>query len=153
MLQAVRQVRQIRVKFFQSILRQNVGFFDLNSSGELNTRLAEYEILPEYISTMIYHFYVSCSDVQKIQDGISDKVSISIQMFARALAGLVIGFVYSWKLALVILAVSPLLGISAAMLFKVSRFCMPRGCILIRLLLFCHVMSYFGGFVLRNRYD
>nr|XP_039263789.1 ATP-dependent translocase ABCB1-like isoform X2 [Styela clava] len=100
MLQAVRQVRQIRIKFFQSILRQDIGFFDLNSVGELNTRLAD--------------------DIQKIQDGISDKVSISIQMFARALAGLVIGFIYSWKLALVILAVSPLLGISAAMLFKIA---------------------------------
>ena len=42
MLQAVRQVKKIRILFFKSILRQDVSFFDLNSTGELNTRLAEY---------------------------------------------------------------------------------------------------------------
>uniref|UniRef100_H2ZR93 Bile salt export pump n=1 Tax=Ciona savignyi TaxID=51511 RepID=H2ZR93_CIOSA len=93
MMQAVRQVRKIRILFFKSILRQDISFFDLNSAGELNTRLAD--------------------DISKIQDGISDKVSISIQMLCRAIAGLIIGFVYGWQLALVILAVSPLLIVSA----------------------------------------
>jgi len=63
---------------------------------------------------------LSFSDIQKIQDGISDKVSVSFQMVCRAVAGLIIGFVYGWKLALVILAVSPLLGASAVVMFKVS---------------------------------
>ncbi|XP_076808163.1 ATP-dependent translocase ABCB1-like [Clavelina lepadiformis] len=100
MMQAVRQVRRIRVAFFRSILRQDISFFDLNSAGELNTRLAD--------------------DINKIQDGISDKVSVSIQMLCRSIAGLIIGFVYGWKLALVILAVSPLLGASATVMFKIT---------------------------------
>uniref|UniRef100_H2ZR94 Bile salt export pump n=1 Tax=Ciona savignyi TaxID=51511 RepID=H2ZR94_CIOSA len=96
----VRQVRKIRILFFKSILRQDISFFDLNSAGELNTRLAD--------------------DISKIQDGISDKVSISIQMLCRAIAGLIIGFVYGWQLALVILAVSPLLIVSAGVMFRVT---------------------------------
>uniref|UniRef100_H2ZR89 Bile salt export pump n=1 Tax=Ciona savignyi TaxID=51511 RepID=H2ZR89_CIOSA len=100
MMQAVRQVRKIRILFFKSILRQDISFFDLNSAGELNTRLAD--------------------DISKIQDGISDKVSISIQMLCRAIAGLIIGFVYGWQLALVILAVSPLLIVSAGVMFRVT---------------------------------
>nr|XP_018672478.2 multidrug resistance protein 1A-like isoform X1 [Ciona intestinalis] len=100
MMQAVRQVRKIRILFFKSILRQDISFFDLNSAGELNTRLAD--------------------DISKIQDGISDKVSISIQMLCRAIAGLIIGFVYGWKLALVILAVSPLLIMSAGVMFRIA---------------------------------
>lgn len=66
-------------------------------------------------------YYYCFSDIQKIQDGISDKVSIVIQMVCRSLAGLVIGFIYSWQLALVILAVSPLLMISSSILFKVNK--------------------------------
>ena len=36
-----RQLHIIRKKFFHSIIRQEVGWFDVNSSGELNTRLNE----------------------------------------------------------------------------------------------------------------
>uniref|UniRef100_H2YJX2 Bile salt export pump n=1 Tax=Ciona savignyi TaxID=51511 RepID=H2YJX2_CIOSA len=100
MLQAVRQVRKIRILFFKSILRQDISFFDLNSAGELNTRLAD--------------------DITKIQDGISDKVSMGIMNVTRAIGSIIIGFVYSAKLSAVILAVSPLLVASAGILFKVT---------------------------------
>ncbi|CAK8684913.1 unnamed protein product [Clavelina lepadiformis] len=100
MLQAVRQTKMIRIKFFRSILRQNIGFFDLNSAGELNTRMAD--------------------DISKIQNGIGDKVSLAIMNVVRMLTGLIIGFFYSWKLSLVVLATAPLLILSAAVLFKVS---------------------------------
>ena len=39
MIQANTQVNIIRQTYFQSILRQDIGFYDLNSAGELNTRL------------------------------------------------------------------------------------------------------------------
>jgi len=90
----------IRLFFFKSILRQDISFFDMNSAGELNTRLAD--------------------DINKISAGISDKISISIQMTCRSITGLVIGFVYGWQLALVIFAVSPLLVASATVMFKLT---------------------------------
>ena len=42
MLQASRQTDKIRKKFFKSILRQDISFFDLHSAGQLNSRLAEF---------------------------------------------------------------------------------------------------------------
>lgn len=41
MLVAVRQGHRIKIKFLRSILRQDMTYFDLNSTGEMNTRLAE----------------------------------------------------------------------------------------------------------------
>ena len=38
---AYRQTRRMRLAFFHSIIYQNIGWFDVNSSAELNTRLAE----------------------------------------------------------------------------------------------------------------
>ena len=41
MASAYRQGQRIRTLLFQSILRQEIGWFDTHDSGELNTRLAE----------------------------------------------------------------------------------------------------------------
>lgn len=41
-LAAGRQVKRIRVLFFHQIMRQDIGWFDVNETGELNTRLTEW---------------------------------------------------------------------------------------------------------------
>ena len=41
MLPAERQARTIRKKLLSSILRQNIGWFDVYKSGELTNRLTE----------------------------------------------------------------------------------------------------------------
>ncbi|XP_077576405.1 ATP-dependent translocase ABCB1-like isoform X2 [Stigmatopora nigra] len=98
-LSAGRQVKRIRKCFFHRIMRQDIGWFDVNETGELNTRLTD--------------------DVYKIQEGIGDKVAMLIQSFATFLTSVVIGLSKGWKLTLVILAVSPLLGVMAAIFSKV----------------------------------
>ena len=40
-LTAERQVHAMRKAFFRSILRQEMAWFDMNDSGELNSRLSE----------------------------------------------------------------------------------------------------------------
>ena len=40
-LTATRQIRKIRIHFFHSILKQDIGWFDENESGGLTTRLSE----------------------------------------------------------------------------------------------------------------
>ncbi|XP_039267518.2 ATP-dependent translocase ABCB1-like [Styela clava] len=99
--QAVRQSKRIRVAYVRAILRQDIGYHDVTSSGELNARLAD--------------------DVKKIQDGMADKVSLMIQYVCMVLAGLVIAFIYSWKLSLVALSVSPFLIISSALIFTLTN--------------------------------
>uniref|UniRef100_A0A8C4I844 ATP-binding cassette, sub-family B (MDR/TAP), member 4 n=1 Tax=Dicentrarchus labrax TaxID=13489 RepID=A0A8C4I844_DICLA len=98
-LAAGRQVKRIRRLFFHCIMQQEIGWFDVNETGELNTRLTD--------------------DVYKIQEGIGDKTGMLIQAFTTFLASFIIGFSKGWKLTLVILSVSPLLGISAALYSKV----------------------------------
>lgn len=61
-----------------------------------------------------------CSDVNKIQDGIGDKVSNFFQWISAFFTGIIIGFVYGWKLTLVILAVSPLLVAAGGFMSFVS---------------------------------
>lgn len=40
-LTATRQVNKMRLAFFKSVLKQDIGWFDTTDSGELNTRLNE----------------------------------------------------------------------------------------------------------------
>lgn len=41
-LSAGRQTKRIRTLFFHSIMKQEIGWFDVNETGELNTRLTEW---------------------------------------------------------------------------------------------------------------
>ncbi|KAM7037261.1 ATP-dependent translocase ABCB1 [Passerculus sandwichensis] len=98
-LAAGRQIKKIREKFFHAIMRQEIGWFDVNDVGELNTRLLD--------------------DVSKINDGIGDKVGLLVQALTTFVTGFIVGLIRGWKLTLVILAVSPVLGLSAALWAKV----------------------------------
>ncbi|XP_038567410.1 ATP-binding cassette, sub-family B (MDR/TAP), member 4 isoform X1 [Micropterus salmoides] len=98
-LAAGRQVRRIRQLFFHCIMQQEIGWFDVNETGELNTRLTD--------------------DIYKIQEGIGDKAGRLLQAYTTFVASFIIGFIRGWKLTLVILAVSPALGISAAVFSRV----------------------------------
>ncbi|XP_040289636.1 ATP-binding cassette sub-family B member 5-like isoform X4 [Bufo bufo] len=88
----------MREMFFHSVLSQEISWFDVTKSGELNTRLTE--------------------DVNKINDGIGDKVGHLVQNVTTCVGGLVIGLIKGWQLALVILATSPVVAISTAICSK-----------------------------------
>ena len=62
----------------------------------------------------------ACSDVDKFQEGISNKIGNFFQSMSTFILGFIIGFVYGWKLCLVILAVSPLLVGSGIFMTHVS---------------------------------
>ncbi|NWI40354.1 MDR1 protein, partial [Picathartes gymnocephalus] len=91
---ATRQTARIRQKFFFAVLHQEMAWFDTTQIGTLNTRLTD--------------------DINTIREGIGDKISIFLQFFSTFVSGLIIGFIYGWKLTLVVLSVSPLLAASAA---------------------------------------
>ena len=61
-------------------------------------------------------YYIVLSDVDKIQEGTGDKLALLFQYVSVILAGLIVGFIYGWKLTLVMLAVSPLIIISGAIM-------------------------------------
>ena len=113
-----RQTRRLRETLLRSILHKEISYFDINKTGELNTRLTD--------------------DVNKVHDGTGDKLGSAIQFFSAFVAGLALGYMESicfiklysifpfrlikgWKLTLVILSVSPILFTCAVVFTTVSR--------------------------------
>ncbi|XP_070711489.1 bile salt export pump [Pempheris klunzingeri] len=90
---AARQIQLIRKMYFSKVMRMEIGWFDCTSVGELNTRMSD--------------------DINKINDAIADQVAIFMQRFTTFVCGFCIGFVKGWKLTLVIVAASPLIGLGA----------------------------------------
>ncbi|ELU01162.1 hypothetical protein CAPTEDRAFT_219712 [Capitella teleta] len=96
LLTSYRQTQKLRVELFNAVLRQEVGWFDTHEIGELNNRLTD--------------------DVNKVKEGIGDKIGNFWQWISTFVTGIIIGFAYGWKLALVIFSVSPLLAISGGIM-------------------------------------
>ncbi|RBA09381.1 ATP-binding cassette, subfamily B (MDR/TAP), member 1 [Fusarium proliferatum] len=73
---------KIREHYLESCLRQNIGFFDQIGAGEVVTRIT--------------------SDTNLIQDGISEKVSLTLAAVATFVSAFIIGFIKYWKLTLIL---------------------------------------------------
>ncbi|PHH85449.1 hypothetical protein CDD83_395 [Cordyceps sp. RAO-2017] len=73
---------KIREHYLESCMRQNIGFFDRIGAGEVTTRIT--------------------SDTNLIQDGISEKVSLTLAALATFVTAFVIGFINYWKLTLIL---------------------------------------------------
>jgi ATP-binding cassette subfamily B (MDR/TAP) protein 1 len=95
-----RMTNRIRVKYFEKILRQDIGYFDTNSPGELNSRLFE--------------------DVRKISKGLGEKLTITMQASMQFIGGIAIGFYYGWEMTLVIFAFFPLLAGTGYVLMTIT---------------------------------
>lgn len=67
------QTRRIRSLYLNSVLKQDMSWFDAAEDGSLNTRLA--------------------SDTQIVQDGISEKYGQFVTLIAQFTAGFVVAFV------------------------------------------------------------
>ncbi|CBZ51791.1 hypothetical protein NCLIV_015830 [Neospora caninum Liverpool] len=93
---ADQQVARIKLRYFSSILRQDMAYFDLNDAGTLPTRLE--------------------SNTVTIRNAIGIKLGMMIQFSTVAIGGLVLGFIRSWKLTLVTLSGLPILVILGAVL-------------------------------------
>ncbi|XP_035969035.2 ATP-binding cassette sub-family B member 5 [Halichoerus grypus] len=96
---AARQTKRIRKQFFHSILAQDIRWFDGCDIGELNTRMTD--------------------DINKISDGIGEKIALLFQNISTFSIGLTIGLVKGWKLTLVTLSTSPLIIASAAIFSRI----------------------------------
>ncbi|KAK9129443.1 hypothetical protein Sjap_009930 [Stephania japonica] len=87
-----RQAADMRVKCLQSVLNQDIGFFDMEARDQ--------NIL----------FRIS-SDAILVQDAIGDKTGHALRYFSQFVAGFLIGFVTAWRLTLMTIAVIPLVAI------------------------------------------
>ncbi|XP_035228455.1 ATP-dependent translocase ABCB1-like isoform X2 [Stegodyphus dumicola] len=97
---AANQVFRIRCMFMESILKQDIGWFDTNKTGDFTSRIS--------------------GDLNKIQDGIGEKVPMCISSMSSAFLNVGCGFYYGWKLALVTSSVIPLLTIGLTVVTKIQ---------------------------------
>ena len=88
-----RVVARLRAKLFSQILEQEIGFFDENRTGDVLSRLSD--------------------DCSVLQSTVTTNISMLLRNTVTALGTLVIIFVISWRLTLVMIAVVPLLAVSA----------------------------------------
>lgn len=73
-------------------MRQNIAWFDRkeNATGTLTSRLA--------------------SEATLVESTVGTRIGLTVQNIVSLIAGLTIAFIYGWKLSLVVLATSPLIG-------------------------------------------
>ncbi|KAK8965280.1 ABC transporter B family member 14 [Platanthera guangdongensis] len=88
-----RQSAQLRVKYIQTILQQDISFFDTDARDE----------------NILHHI---TTDAILVQDAIGDKVGHSLRYLSQFVAGFVVGFTSVWQLTLLTLAVVPLIVIA-----------------------------------------
>ncbi|XP_037646333.1 bile salt export pump isoform X2 [Sebastes umbrosus] len=93
---AARQIDKMRKTYFRKVMQMEIGWFDCNSVGELNTRMSD--------------------DFNKINNAIADQVSIFLERISTFVFGFMVGFIGGWKLTLVVVAVSPMIGVAAGLM-------------------------------------
>ncbi|TPX14288.1 uncharacterized protein E0L32_005484 [Thyridium curvatum] len=96
---------KIREHYLESCMRQNIGFFDKLGAGEVTTRIT--------------------ADTNLVQEGISEKVALTIAAAATFVAAFVIGFVEYWKLTLIlfstVVALVLVMGGGSSFIVKYSK--------------------------------
>ncbi|XWS31898.1 hypothetical protein CRYUN_Cryun23aG0115300 [Craigia yunnanensis] len=96
-------IQRVRSMCFEKVVHMEVGWFDEpdNSSGSIGARLS--------------------ADAATVRALVGDALAQMVSNLASAVAGLVIAFVASWQLALIILALIPLIGVSGYIQVKFMK--------------------------------
>ncbi|KAF6241656.1 hypothetical protein HO173_000367 [Letharia columbiana] len=96
---------KIREQYLAAILRQNIAFFDKLGAGEITTRIT--------------------ADTNLVQDGISEKIALTLTAFATFATAFVIAFIKYWKLTLIlsstVFAIAFLMGAGSTFIIKYNK--------------------------------
>ncbi|KAE8144759.1 P-loop containing nucleoside triphosphate hydrolase protein [Aspergillus avenaceus] len=97
--------QKIREHYLEAILRQNMAYFDKLGAGEVTTRIT--------------------ADTNLIQDGISEKVGLTLTAIATFFTAFIVAYVKYWKLALIcsstIVALVLVMGGGSRFIVKYSK--------------------------------
>ena len=74
--------QKIREQYLKAILRQNIGYFDKLGAGEITTRIT--------------------ADTNLVQDGLSEKIALTLSAIATFVTAFIIAFIKYWKLTLIL---------------------------------------------------
>ncbi|KAL2727033.1 multidrug resistance protein 49 isoform X1 [Vespula squamosa] len=97
---AFRQIARVRKMFLRAVLRQDMSWYDTNTSTNFASRITE--------------------DLDKMKDGIGEKLGIFTYLMVSFISSIIISFIYGWKLTLVVLSCAPIIVIATAVVAKVQ---------------------------------
>ncbi|XP_049878557.1 multidrug resistance protein homolog 49-like [Pectinophora gossypiella] len=97
---ALQQIDRIKERFLRSVLRQDISWYDLNTTMNFATKVSD--------------------DVEKYREGISEKVPILVYLVMSFVTSVIIAFIYGWELTLVILSCAPVIIATTAVVAKVQ---------------------------------
>jgi len=95
---AARQVFHIRTEFLRSVLHQDIGWYDTNTTNDFASKMTE--------------------DLNKLQEGIGEKLGMMSFFMGTFFISIVVAFIYGWELTLVLLCMMPLLAIAGGVSAK-----------------------------------
>jgi len=85
---------EIRKRYFRSLLQQEIAFYDTINPNELSTKISE--------------------ECFNIQQGVGEKVASFCHCIGLLVAGLIIGYIKGWHLALIMTGFSPITVLAGA---------------------------------------
>uniref|UniRef100_A0AAF5DAS6 Uncharacterized protein n=2 Tax=Strongyloides stercoralis TaxID=6248 RepID=A0AAF5DAS6_STRER len=98
---AERTIHRIRKKYFSSIIRQQIDWFDTGDmkTGNLSNKLSD--------------------DMERLREGLGDKISFLIQNIAGCISGICIGLYFDWKMTIALLIFTPFIVATGSFVAKV----------------------------------
>ncbi|RLN75709.1 hypothetical protein BBJ28_00001808 [Nothophytophthora sp. Chile5] len=100
-LTAARQAKRIRSQYVSAILSKEIGWFDVSDPMQLSSRVAEATVT--------------------IQEGMGRRLADGLHFFSMAFCGIIIGLAKGWELALIILAFTPFIAVTAYVAVKAMQ--------------------------------
>ncbi|XP_055382566.1 multidrug resistance protein homolog 65 [Condylostylus longicornis] len=91
-LVALKQVTRMRIEFFKATIRQDIGWHDVTNDQNFGLRITD--------------------EIEKIRDGIAEKVSHFINLIAGFVITVIISFIYGWKLTLAVSVYIPIVMVT-----------------------------------------
>ncbi|XP_016941168.4 multidrug resistance protein homolog 49 isoform X1 [Drosophila suzukii] len=97
---ALNQIDRIRKLFLEAMLRQDIAWYDTSSGSNFASKMTE--------------------DLDKLKEGIGEKVVIVTFLTMTFVIGIVSAFVYGWKLTLVVLSCVPFIIAATSMVARLQ---------------------------------
>ena len=88
---AMRQVTRIRTKFLKAVLRQDITWYDTKTTSNFASKVTE--------------------DLDRIQDGIGEKMGMVVRFFVTFLGSFIYPFTQNWIISLVLCSILPVIAL------------------------------------------
>jgi ATP-binding cassette subfamily B (MDR/TAP) protein 1 len=98
---AERQIKRMRNILYKSIIRQDMAFFDKNTTGELSSIIS--------------------SNIESLKYGINFKFSDFLTLLGRGVGCLIFSFVSAWKFSIVFMALLPFMILATAIMVAMIK--------------------------------